>query len=64
MISCADLTCAAMANLNTVKLDKTAMRLLCGVAPFESVLINEPKGERERVVTRDRSNSEVPISFL
>jgi pimeloyl-ACP methyl ester carboxylesterase len=63
MISCADLTCAAMANLNTVKLDKTAMRLLCGVAPFESVLINEPKGERERVVTRDRSNSEVPISF-
>ena len=58
IMSCSHLTCAAMANLNTVKLDQAVMHLLCGDAPFESVLIGELKGERERVVTIDRSNSE------
>jgi pimeloyl-ACP methyl ester carboxylesterase len=64
MISCADLTCAAMENLSTVKMDKSTMRLVCGVAPFESVLINEPKGKKVRIVTTERSNSELGADWL
>ena len=64
LLSCCDLEIAALGKkAATVGYDSATMKLMAMVAPDESVLVNETKGE-PRSITNERSSSELGTEFV
>ncbi|KAK1738235.1 alpha/beta hydrolase family protein [Skeletonema marinoi] len=64
LMSCCDLECAAWGKQATTECNDESLRLLASLAPDESVIINEGKGIIPRIVTTERSKSELGATYL
>lgn len=64
LMSCCDLEIAAWGRQATTECDDESLRLLASLAPDESVIINEGKGIIPRIVTTERSKSELGTRYV